>query len=1049
MAILHGSWLTGDRFVIWGETWRRVVSDEITDGSPSVQPYPLAMSADELNAWLQSSQLPTSVRSSIPDEPEDITLQVALPTQLAETAPKPSQRRRRKSAPPPLPIMTVTALPSTTPLPEEENIALYPWQITAFCLSSTQAIAFLQAIPLGLLQTAQPWLGNDLKFWSHISRWGLDLLARCKFLPTLANDGEGAWSATWKPLLDSPSDRDRLLQFSALMPGSCRTYQPERAEVTLDLPADPNLLLHQVLGAILNARIRHIEMPAPALKGGMKQWLAGLTHSQPTLKPTPALEAVQATLNQWMAPVRQQLDGQTAFTTSFTLHPPQGKQQDWMLEYGLQCLDDPECIVDATTIWQHPVESLDYGGRTIYRPQETFLAGLGLASRIFPALEESLQTSQPLFYRLNPIEAYEFIKSGAWRLQESGLGVILPPSLSRTGNLGNRLGLTLSADTPKRKKTEKLSLQSLLQFKWELTLGGQRLSRKEFDRLVALESPLVQVNGEWVELRSQDVRAAQEFFSKRKDEMNLSLEDALRISAGDTQMVEKLPVVEFEASDKLGELLSSLMEPRTIDAIAAPKTFQGELRPYQARGVGWLAFLEQWGLGACLADDMGLGKTIQFLAFLLVLQQEKRLASPTLLVCPTSVLGNWEREIKRFAPTLNAIVHHGDKRKKGKAFLDVANKHHLVLTSYSLVVRDRENLQNVAWQGIVLDEAQNIKNPEAKQSQAVRELDSEFRIALTGTPVENRLQELWSIMDFLNPGYLGTRQFFQRRFTVPIEKYGDTESLHNLRSLSQPFILRRLKTDTSIIQDLPEKQEMTVFCPLSDEQKKLYKQSVDKSLAEIENAEGIQRHGQVLALLTHLKQICNHPEQFLKKRILKEPQHSGKLMRLREMLEEVVEVGDRALIFTQFAEWGKLLKPYLEKEFNREVFFLYGNTRRAQREEMLDRFQNDPQGPQLFILSLKAGGVGLNLTRANHVFHFDRWWNPAVENQATDRVFRIGQTRKVQVHKFVCQGTLEEKINDLIASKQELAEQVVGAGENWLVDLDSDRLRDLLLMENE
>jgi SNF2 family DNA or RNA helicase len=347
----------------------------------------------------------------------------------------------------------------------------------------------------------------------------------------------------------------------------------------------------------------------------------------------------------------------------------------------------------------------------------------------------------------------------------------------------------------------------------------------------------------------------------------------------------------------------------------------------------------------------------------------------------------------------------------------------------------------------VLDEAQNIKNSEAKQSQAVRQLETTFRIALTGTPVENRLQELWSILDFLNPGYLGPRQFFQRRFAIPIEKYGDAASLKTLRSLVQPFILRRLKTDRSIIQDLPEKQEMNDFCGLSAEQAKLYQQTVEQSLAEIESAEGIQRRGMILALLVKLKQICNHPGQFLKESTLKQPQRSGKLMRLEEMLDEALSEGDRALIFTQFAEWGKLLKPHLEQQLGREIFFLYGSTSKKQREEMIDRFQHDPQGPPIMILSLKAGGTGLNLTRANHVFHFDRWWNPAVENQATDRVFRIGQTRNVQVHKFVCTGTLEEKIHDMIESKKALAEQVVGAGENWLTEMDTDSLRQLLVLE--
>jgi SNF2 family DNA or RNA helicase len=329
----------------------------------------------------------------------------------------------------------------------------------------------------------------------------------------------------------------------------------------------------------------------------------------------------------------------------------------------------------------------------------------------------------------------------------------------------------------------------------------------------------------------------------------------------------------------------------------------------------------------------------------------------------------------------------------------------------------------------------------------VRQLTAQFRIALTGTPLENRLTELWSILDFLNPGYLGPRNFFQRRFATPIERYGDTASLQTLRSLVQPFILRRLKSDHEIIQDLPEKQEMTVFCGLTPEQAALYEQTVQQSLADIESAEGIQRRGMILATLTKLKQICNHPAQFLKQEGAGIEGRSGKLKRLEEMLEEALAEGDRALVFTQFAEMGKLLQQYLVSQLGRETLFLYGNTAKAQREAMIDRFQNDPQGPRIFILSLKAGGVGLNLTRANHVFHFDRWWNPAVENQATDRVFRIGQVRNVQVHKFVCTGTLEEKIHEQIESKKALAEQVVGAGENWLTDLDTDQLRNLLLLD--
>lgn len=772
--------------------------------------------------------------------------------------------------------------------------------------------------------------------------------------------------------------------------------------------------------------------------------------------PAEALDSLDSTLNVWLAPIQHQLTQQTAaFRTGFILHTPEAGTQQWTLEYCLQATNDPDFVVRADVVWAHGVDCLSYNGRTVDQPQETLLAGLGLASRLYPVIEPSLQVRQPQSCPLDPNQVYEFLKVVAWRLQENGLGVILPPSLASQQSWANRLGLSVRLDPPKTGKNQRLGLQSLLNFKWELSIGGQRLSKKEFDRLVALNTPLVEINGEWVELRPQDIRAAQAFFESRKDQRSLSLEDALRIGTGDTQLIEKLPVVEFEASGALQELLNTLTQGNQgVEPLDPPKAFQGELRPYQIRGMSWLAFLQQWGLGACLADDMGLGKTIQLIAMLQHLKEQKLLQKPTLLVCPTSVLGNWEREVRRFAPDLKAMVHHGDRRFQGKAFADAVKKQDLVITSYALTYRDLKTLQQVAWQGVVLDEAQNVKNAQAKQSQAVRELEAEFRIALTGTPVENRLSELWSIMDFLNPGYLGPRNFFQRRFAIPIERYGDTASLKSLRALVQPFILRRLKTDRTIIQDLPEKQEMTVFCGLSPAQATLYQEYVERALVEIDSAEGIQRRGMILALLTKLKQVCNHPvlltsEKKRTKEVAALHQQSGKLQRLREMLDELLSEGDRALIFTQFADWGKQLQAYLGETFNQEVLFLYGSSTKQQREAMVDRFQNDPQGPRIFVLSLKAGGVGLNLTRANHVFHFDRWWNPAVENQATDRVFRIGQKRNVQVHKFVCTGTLEERIHEIIESKRQLSEQIVGTGENWLTDLNTDQLRSLLILDRD
>ncbi|MEH2204312.1 MAG: DEAD/DEAH box helicase [Nostoc sp.] len=1099
MAILHCNWLLRNEngcLFIWGETWRSPRVNFESNGSGDIPPHPLAMTSVELSEWLVSQKMAITNFIQKP--------QVAMPA-LGKAIVTTGRSRKAASAPEiSLPTHSqIIALPTYIPEGSDRGTTaifpvhsaslgentdslqyLQPWRVEGFCLNPSEAVKFLAAIPLNAAKGEDAFLGGDLRFWSQVARWSLDLISRCKFLPTIDRQLDGAFAAKWRVLLDSAVDGTRLEKFSGNIPLVCRTYQEEvgtgerqgdkgtrgqgdkennhapcpmpnaQCPIYINFPAEPQELLLGFLNSTIDAQVREMMGSQPpieakaiaSLPSGVRQWLPALTSGSHIVNADAIeVERLEAALKAWTMPLQYQLTLKSLFRTCFQLRSPESGETDWTLAYFLQAADDPEFLVDAATIWNNPVERLVYENRIIDQPQETFLRGLGVASRLYPAIAPSFETEYPQSSSLTPIQAYEFIKAVAWRLEDSGLGVILPPSLANREGWANRLGLKITAETPK-KKQGRLGLQSLLNFQWQLAIGGQTISKAEFDKLVALNSPLVEINGEWVELRPQDIKTAQTFFTTRKDQMALSLEDALRFSTGDTQVIEKLPVVSFEASGALQELIGALSNNQAIAPLPTPAGFKGQLRPYQERGAAWLSFLERWGLGACLADDMGLGKTIQFIAFLLHLKEQDALENPTLLVCPTSVLGNWEREVNKFAPSLKILQYHGDKRPKGKAFLEAVKKHDLIVTSYSLLHRDIKSLQSASWQIIVLDEAQNVKNPEAKQSKAVRELEATFRIALTGTPVENRLQELWSILDFLNPGYLGNKQFFQRRFAMPIEKYGDTASLTQLRSLVQPFILRRLKSDRDIIQDLPDKQEMTVFCGLTGEQAALYQQIVEQSLVEIESAEGLQRRGMILALLIKLKQICNHPAQYLKQATL-EPHNSAKLLRLEEMLEEVLAEGDRALIFTQFAEWGKLLKPYLEKKLGQEIFFLYGSTSKKQREEMIDRFQHDPQGPPIMILSLKAGGVGLNLTRANHVFHFDRWWNPAVENQATDRVFRIGQTRNVQVHKFVCTGTLEEKIHDMIESKKQLAEQVVGAGEEWLTEMDTDQLRNLLLLD--
>ena len=1050
MSILHGSWILqsdSDRLFIWGESWRSLVAVESTTNSEGVPLHPFCLSPDELISLLQTKNL---TGDNFAHQERWVDRVVTLPSK---------KEGKRK------PLQPIYSEKLTDEQIEIDTVKFSAWQVSGFELTATETIKFLSTLPLNSLQNQQNFLGAELSFWSHIYRWILDLIARSKFLPGITLNSNQKARGIWQPLLDSQVDLTRLAKFSQLMPPACLAYQNQSLQ--------PQELLLQFLSTILDTQVRTwLDDNFSSTKAvTIQPWLQSLSQSDSRLETEKKnSERLENALYNWTLPVQEYLVdrqndnlGQNQYRACFFLQPPLAsgntkEQGDWQLKYYLQALDDAEFTIDAVTIWQHPSEQLIDRGRIINQPQETLLKGLGLATRIYHPIETSLQAAQPSECQLNPIQVYEFIRSIAWQLQDNGLGVKFPPGLS-VGEGEQRLGIKITADVLKQKK-ERLNLQSLLQYKLEIAVGDSTISKQEFERLLDQKSPLVEVDGQWLVLQPADVKAAQSVLDKSNEQMNLSVEDALRLSTGNTSVLAKLPVVSFQATGILQELINNLTDNKSVKPIDNIEGFIGELRPYQARGVGWLAFLEKWGLGSCLADDMGLGKTIELIAFLLNLKQQDSLTKPTLLICPTSVINNWEREVHKFAPTLKTLIHHGDKRSKGKIFAKEVKNKQLVITSYSLVDRDLKTLETVGWEGVVLDEAQNIKNPTAKQSQAVRKLTAGFRIALTGTPVENRLSELWSILDFLNPGFLGTRAFFQKRFAIPIEKYGDRDSLQTLRSLVQPFILRRLKTDKNIIQDLPEKQEMNVFCGLSAEQAELYQQLTDKSLQEIEDSDGIKRRGLILTLLLRLKQLCNHPELIeaknKKKKGKEKPENkinfayrSGKLLRLEEMLDEVIAEGDRALIFTQFSEWGKLLQPYLQQKLNSDVIFLYGATRRQQRQEMIDRFQNDPNGPQIFILSLKAGGTGLNLTRANHVFHVDRWWNPAVENQATDRAFRIGQKRNVQVHKFVCTGTLEEKINAIMESKKELAEQTVDAGEQWLTELDTNQLRNLLLLDRD
>jgi SNF2 family DNA or RNA helicase len=522
----------------------------------------------------------------------------------------------------------------------------------------------------------------------------------------------------------------------------------------------------------------------------------------------------------------------------------------------------------------------------------------------------------------------------------------------------------------------------------------------------------------------------------------MSLADALALTMGGPAD-EDLPRTATVEDGRLKEFFDRLLSVRTPEPVPLPPRFTGTLRPYQEKGLAWLSMLGRSGMGACLADDMGLGKTVQVIAYLAV-KSDRGTAKKTLLVCPMSIIGNWVRELGRFAPSLRAYVHHGKDRSSGEDFTRMRDSHDMVITSYQTVHRDEALLASHDWDCVVLDEAQNIKNHVTLQARAIRKLPASERIALTGTPIENRLGELWSIMEFLNPGYLGNAAAFQKQFATPIERQHDTAKALALKNIVSPFLLRRVKTDRQIISDLPEKIITKEFCPLTKEQVSLYEAAVQDMLEKLDSLKGVARRGAVLVTLMRLKQICDHPSLFLNDGSPLAGR-SGKLGRLCEVLEEILLNGERALIFTQFASFGEMLKPCLEAIFSTEVLFLHGKTRREDRDTMVARFA-DPKGPKIFILSLKAGGTGLNLTTANHVFHIDRWWNPAVEDQATDRAFRIGQAKNVEVHLMIAGGTLEEKIDAVLEEKRALAGSIIGTGEDWITSLSTDELRDLLAL---
>lgn len=692
--------------------------------------------------------------------------------------------------------------------------------------------------------------------------------------------------------------------------------------------------------------------------------------------------------------------------------------------------------------------------------------------------------------------AWRFLTAESQQLLEAGWQVLLPAWWEAASRKKPRLRAKISSGENSRSGGESLfGLDSLVDFDWRISIGDADLSEAEFAELVARGERLVRFKGKWVSLDPALLAQIQRAMAGMDKSQGLSFQDVLQLhllGAGDEDNAEATEEqlqedanrlrLEVELNEHLVHLIGQLGQRSEWPKPAVPAGLKAELRTYQHEGFAWLAFLRRFGLGACLADDMGLGKTVQLIAYLLHIKENtgpdasRRQTDPpgwpSLIICPTSVLGNWQKELQRFAPSLNVMLHYGSRRLDAGFFYGAASQADVVLTSYATAALDQELLKEFTWASICLDEAQNIKNAQTKQSAAVRSFPALHRIALTGTPIENRLSELWSIYDFITPGYLGSAKAFNDRFTNAIEKERDEKRTADLQRLVKPFMLRRKKKDPNILLDLPDKNEMKTYVHLTAEQAALYDQTVNGLLQRMQKLEGIERKGAILAALTGLKQLCDHP-MLLTKEALPEwnsenkidtttlISRSSKLERLLDMVKELREEDERCLIFTQYVGMGKMLQAVLQQELGEPVLYLNGSTSKTARDRMIERFQAPARPadklqtgteeaisdqPNVFILSLKAGGVGLNLTAANHVFHFDRWWNPAVENQATDRAYRMGQTRDVQVHKFIALGTLEEKIDEMLESKQQLSDNVISSSEGWITELSTDALKDLFTL---
>ncbi len=1035
-CVLHGSWLpegSGGRFLLWAEA---------AEGQdrPRRGEHPFQLRQAQLIAAL-SAAAPTSSDAEPVVLPAQKGIWVALPGDGSRPAP---------------------SLELQAELDGEAAAAgsWGLWRLAAATAADPLALfALLQPKPATGVNAIR--IGHDLQFWRQLAGRLERAVRRHEYLPAIHAvtaaevKGKGSkrrraavrFDAGWE--CADAVEVEIVEPFSRAMPGVCGALWQKRPQWPDGGVAmrEPRGLVRHFLEVHLQRAVRDTRFRRSAL-GPVERSV--LVHALPPPfgsngpdLAAPAIdERIWAQWRRWRDRI-QRGSRDVDEVICLRLADASGESPNaWFLEWLLSSRRDPSLLVPLREFWA-PGKSR----RPEPRRVREVLLQLGQAARIYAKLWQGMRSEAPAGVALDRDEALEFLRQQAPILQGAGFRVVVPAWWTASGQRRLRLRLRTqgvrSMDAQGNESSGMFGFDTLIEFEPQVVLDGKPLTRAEWEEIVAAKEGLIQLRGQWMELRGDEVSRLEEYWDSGGALQAMTVADLLRAEAGAGRTG-----IEIVHEGSAGRMLAALCGSDGLTMLGQPASFVGTLREYQLRGYSWLAYLERLGFGACLADDMGLGKTIQVIAAVLGDKNANPDAGPSLLVAPTSVLGNWQRETRRFAPELAAYIHHGSQRARSRDALESAVRGmDLVIVSFGVARLDAAILKQMRWRRLVVDEAQNIKNPSAAVTKAIRGVQAARRIALTGTPVENRLMDLWSLFSFLNPGYLGTMTDFRKTVERPIMRENDRAAAERFRGMVRPFILRRMKTDKAIIKDLPDKVEQNSYCNLTPEQATLYEAVVRDLEAKLKDAEGIGRKGLMLSTLMRLKQICNHPAQFLQDASEFSESRSHKLARVCEMLDEIEAEGESVLVFTQFAEIGKSLERLFRVRYGGAVYYLHGGTPRALREHMVEEFQNPDADRATFVLSLRAGGTGITLTRANHVIHFDRWWNPAVENQATDRAYRIGQRKSVFVHKMVTMGTLEERIDAMIESKKQLAEEIVGGDESWLANLNNDAFRELISLD--